>query len=73
MRKVKKIIAHIPIIGYLLRIALGILLLPRHLVSLRHAVDRNEKAIKSLQDGLLRANRQIIELEEQLEELKKQR
>lgn len=71
MRKIKKIVVHIPIIGYLLRFIHGLAVLPRHLVSLRHAIDRNEKDIKILQDGLLRANRQIIELEDQLDNVRK--
>jgi hypothetical protein len=71
MRKLKRAIGHFPVVGYLLRLVLGIILLPRHLVGIRHAIELDKNRIKTLEDGLLRANRHIIELDERLEAQKK--
>lgn len=63
---IRKIIANIPVVGYIARWVSGFILLPRHLSRFHHGIDRDAKKIASLEAGLLRANRQIIELEEKL-------
>lgn len=69
---IRKIIANIPVIGYIARWFSGIAFLPRHLSRFHHGIDRDAKKIAGLEAGLLRANRQIIELEEKLDNLRLQ-
>lgn len=67
MASVKKVIAHIPIVGYILRFISSLIFLPKHLTAFRHAFSRDQKQIESLEAVTLRANRQIIELQERIE------
>ncbi len=70
MNTIKKIIGQLPIIGYVMRWFSGVILLPRHLSRFHHTLHRHTKKIADLEAGLLRANRQIIELEDRLDSLK---
>jgi O-antigen chain-terminating methyltransferase len=61
MKKVRKFITRIPIIGYMFQMLSRILLLPRHLHNFQNTLYRHQCEIDSLQELLIRANLGIIE------------
>lgn len=73
MHNIKKVIVHIPIFGYLLRFISSLIFLPKHLTAFRYAFSRDQKQLEALEQNNLRANRQIIELQERIEHLEQSR
>jgi hypothetical protein len=71
MNKTRKILVKIPLIGYLFRIISAILFLPRHISNIHNTINHQKSIIEDLQKMSYRANIEIIEQGEKIEQLKK--
>lgn len=72
MRKLKSVIAQLPVIGYIFRFIAGLVFLPRHLTSYRNTFAKQEKTIQSLQEISIRSNRQLVDLSDHQAKLEKE-
>ncbi|MCX6727371.1 MAG: class I SAM-dependent methyltransferase [Candidatus Saccharibacteria bacterium] len=62
MSTIKKALVRIPVLGYLLRLGLSIVQLPRYITQLKDTAQKNTLEIENLKQKTTRANTKIIEL-----------
>lgn len=66
MSTIKKLFTSIPVIRYFIKIPIYVVLLPRKIVAIHHAIERDHAAISRLTDKTTQTNEQVILLIEKL-------
>ena len=70
MKNIKRYIAKIPVLGYLLKLLSALVLLPRHLTRQYNQLEKHSKKIDELESTVYRANVELIKQKEMLQKLK---
>ncbi len=72
MKPIKKIFTSIPGVRYVVKIPIYVFLLPRKIIAIHHAIDRDYSAISRLTDKTTQTNVQVLRLIEKLDALESQ-